>query len=115
MTESVPMPFPCPICQVPASGQSGRDLSSAECPDCNNLLQLVRRKFPHQHNLSPQEIIWSASFMEDLGCDSLDTTELLMALEAEIGVTIFEDSPDHLKTVGDLMRVVRDAQRAAAA
>ena len=115
MTESVPMLFPCTVCQLRVSGQPERAVPSTVCPDCNNLLDLVRRKFPHQHNLSPGEITWTASFMDDLGCDSLDTTELLMALEAVLGVTIFEESPEQLTTVGDLARVVRAAQRAAAA
>ena len=122
MSESLPMPFPCPVCQTPVAGRQidtgvacDATLVPSGCPDCNKLLDLVRVKFPHQHNLSLEEITFDASFMEDLGCDSLDTTELLMALECELAVTIYEEAPERLKTVADLLRLVRQTQKSAAA
>lgn len=43
------------------------------------------------------------SFMEDLGADSLDTVELVMAFEDELGVEIDDDSAEKIKTLQDLI------------
>ena len=52
----------------------------------------------------PQEqLTASASFIEDLGADSLDTVELVMALEEEFGIDIPDEDADKIKTVGDVM------------
>ena len=44
-----------------------------------------------------------AKFIEDLGADSLDIVELVMALEEEFGIDIPDEDADKLKTVGDAM------------
>jgi len=53
-----------------------------------------------------------AKFIEDLGADSLDIVELVMALEEEFGIDIPDEDADKLKTVGDAMGYLR--QHAAA-
>jgi acyl carrier protein len=53
-----------------------------------------------------------AKFIEDLGADSLDIVELVMALEEEFGLDIPDEDADKLKTVGDAMSYLR--QNAAA-
>ena len=57
--------------------------------------------------LTPQ-----AKFIEDLGADSLDIVELVMALEEEFGLEIPDEEADKLKTVGDAMNYLK--QHAAA-
>ena len=52
--------------------------------------------------LSPE-----AKFIEDLGADSLDTVELVMALEEEFGLDIPDEDADKLKTVGDAMNYLK--------
>jgi acyl carrier protein len=49
----------------------------------------------------------NASFIDDLGADSLDTVELVMALEEEFGLDIPDDEADKLKTVGDAMEYLK--------
>lgn len=46
----------------------------------------------------------NASFMEDLGADSLDTVELVMAFEKEFDIDIPDEEAEKLRTVGDAMR-----------
>jgi acyl carrier protein len=53
-----------------------------------------------------------AKFIEDLGADSLDIVELVMALEEEFGLDIPDEDADKLKTVGDAMNYLK--QHAAA-
>jgi acyl carrier protein len=48
-----------------------------------------------------------AKFIEDLGADSLDIVELVMALEEEFGIDIPDDEADKLKSVGDAMEYLR--------
>ena len=48
----------------------------------------------------------NASFIDDLGADSLDTVELVMALEEEFGVEIPDDAAESIQTVGDAVKFI---------
>ncbi len=48
-----------------------------------------------------------AKFIEDLGADSLDIVELVMALEEEFGIDIPDEDADKLRTVGDAMNYLK--------
>jgi len=50
----------------------------------------------------------AASFMEDLGADSLDTVELVMAFEKEFDIDIPDEEAEKLRTVGDAMKYLHD-------
>lgn len=52
----------------------------------------------------------NASFIDDLGADSLDTVELVMAFEEEFGVEIPDDAADSILTVGDAVKFIEKAQ-----
>ena len=54
-----------------------------------------------------KQITPEAKFIEDLGADSLDIVELVMALEEEFGLDIPDEDADKLKTVGDAMNYLR--------
>ena len=49
-----------------------------------------------------------ASFIEDLGADSLDTVELVMALEEEFGIEIPDEDAEKMSTVGDAMKYIEE-------
>ncbi|MDH3457231.1 MAG: acyl carrier protein [Gemmatimonadota bacterium] len=49
-----------------------------------------------------------ASFMEDLGADSLDTVELVMAFEKEFDIDIPDEDAEKLRTVGDALKYLHD-------
>ena len=49
-----------------------------------------------------------ASFMEDLGADSLDTVELVMAFEKEFNIDIPDEDAEKMRTVGDAMSYLRE-------
>ena len=48
----------------------------------------------------------SASFIDDLGADSLDTGELVMAFEEEFGIEIPDDAAESIQTVGDAVNFI---------
>ncbi len=62
--------------------------------------------------VSPDQLTAEAKFIEDLGADSLDTVELVMALEDEFGVDIPDEDADKLKTVGDALNYLRSHTQA---
>lgn len=50
-----------------------------------------------------------ASFIDDLGADSLDTVELVMAFEEEFGIEIPDDAAETIQTVGDAVKFIDSA------
>ena len=60
----------------------------------------VRSVIVEQLGVSEDEVTDSASFTDDLGADSLDTVELVMALEEEFGTEIADEDAEKLTTVG---------------
>ena len=61
-------------------------------------------------NVEPDQITPEAKFIEDLGADSLDTVELVMALEEEFGNQIPDEAAEKLATVDDVIKYVEDHQ-----
>ncbi len=55
------------------------------------------------------QVTSEASFMEDLGADSLDTVELVMAFEEEFGIDIPDSDAEQMRTVGDAIGYIRKA------
>ncbi|MEW6696180.1 MAG: acyl carrier protein [Bacillota bacterium] len=51
-----------------------------------------------------------ASFVDDLGADSLDIVELVMALEEEFGLEIPDEEAEKIRTVGDAVKFIQDRQ-----
>ena len=51
-----------------------------------------------------EKVVEGASFIDDLGADSLDTVELVMAFEEEFGVEIPDDAAETILTVGDAVK-----------
>jgi acyl carrier protein len=59
---------------------------------------------------SPDKVTDKASFIDDLGADSLDNVELVMAFEEEFGVEIPDDAAEHIQTVGDAVKFIESKQ-----
>ena len=57
--------------------------------------------------VEPKDLAPDKKFIEDLGADSLDIVELVMALEEEFGLDIPDEDADKLKTVGDAMNYLQ--------
>jgi acyl carrier protein len=61
-------------------------------------------------NVEADKVVEGASFIEDLGADSLDTVELVMAFEEEFGIEIPDDAAESIVTVGDAVKFIEKAQ-----
>jgi acyl carrier protein len=61
----------------------------------------VKEIIINELGVDPEKVTAEASFVEDLGADSLDTVELVMAFEEEFGVDIPDEDAEQMRTVGD--------------
>ena len=68
----------------------------------------VKSIIAEQLGVKPEEVTDQAKFIEDLGADSLDTVELVMALEEEFGIEIPDEEAEKLATVGDALRYIEE-------
>ena len=59
-------------------------------------------------NADADKVKDGASFIEDLGADSLDTVELVMAFEEEFGIEIPDDAAETIQTFGDAVKYITD-------
>jgi len=66
----------------------------------------VKSIIVEQLGVKPEEITPTASFIDDLGADSLDTVELVMALEEEFSVEIPDEDAEKLTTVGMAIKYI---------
>jgi acyl carrier protein len=61
-----------------------------------------------QLGVNPEQVTAGASFIGDLGADSLDTVELVMAFEDEFGVEVPDEDAEKLQTVSDVVKYIED-------
>jgi acyl carrier protein len=71
-----------------------------------DVAEKIKSIIAEQLGVKPEEVTPQASFIEDLGADSLDTVELVMALEEEFGVEIPDEDAEKMATVGDAAKYI---------
>jgi acyl carrier protein len=77
-------------------------LSDTSLPN-EELVTKITQIIVGQLSVEPEKVLPEASFTEDLGADSLDVVELVMAFEQEFGIEISDDSAGKIKTVKDVI------------
>jgi acyl carrier protein len=73
-----------------------------------DLDQKVKDIIVEELGVERDKVTDDASFMEDLGADSLDTVELVMAFEKEFDVDIPDEDAEKIRTVGDALKYLHD-------
>lgn len=68
----------------------------------------VKEIVVNQLGVSPEQATPEAKFIEDLGADSLDQVELIMALEEEFGADIPDEDAEKLTSVGDAIKYIEE-------
>lgn len=68
----------------------------------------IKSIIAEQLGVKLEEVTPEASFIDDLGADSLDTVELVMALEEEFGVEIPDEDAEKITTVGDAIKYIEE-------
>ena len=74
--------------------------------DDQKVFEDVKKVVVEQLGVAESEITREASFVDDLGADSLDTVELVMALEEAFGMEIPDEDAEKIKTIGDTISYV---------
>jgi acyl carrier protein len=70
------------------------------------VIEKVKKMIVDQLGVSESEVFPEAKFIDDLGADSLDIVELIMALEDEYSIEIPDEDAEKMETVGDAIRYI---------
>lgn len=76
----------------------------------SDVAERVKKIVVEHLNVDAEKVNDGASFIEDLGADSLDTVELVMAFEEEFSIEIPDDAAESIVTVGDAIKFIDKAQ-----
>jgi acyl carrier protein len=74
----------------------------------DNTESKVKEIIINELGVEPEKVTLEASFVDDLGADSLDTVELVMAFEEEFGIEIPDEDAEQLQTVGDAVKYLKE-------
>jgi acyl carrier protein len=74
----------------------------------SDMVEKVRDIIAEELGVEREKLTDEASFMEDLGADSLDTVELVMAFEKEFDIDIPDEEAEKLRTVGDALKYLEE-------
>jgi acyl carrier protein len=77
--------------------------------DMSDVAERVKKIVVEHLGVEADKVVDSANFIDDLGADSLDTVELVMAFEEEFGVEIPDDQAETIVTVGDAIKYLEKA------
>jgi len=69
-------------------------------------IEKIKSIIAEQLGVKPEEVTDNAKFIDDLGADSLDTVELVMALEEEFGIEIPDEDAEKMTTVGEAIKYI---------
>ena len=76
----------------------------------SDIADRVRNIVVEKLGVEDSKVLPDASFTDDLGADSLDAVEVVMALEEEFGIEFSDDDAETFKTVGDAVEFIRNAR-----
>ena len=74
----------------------------------NEIKGKIKKIVADHLGIEEEKVTEEASFIDDLGADSLDTVELVMAFEEEFGVEIPDDAAESIQTFGDAVKYISD-------
>jgi len=74
----------------------------------SDMVEKVKDIIAEELGVERDKLTPEASFMEDLGADSLDTVELVMAFEKEFDIDIPDEEAEKLRTVGDALKYLEE-------
>mgnify|MGYP002348708936 FL=1 len=74
----------------------------------SDVIERVKKIVVERLEVDAEKVNEKASFIDDLGADSLDLVELVMAFEEEFGIEIPDDVQEQIGTVGDAVRFIKE-------
>jgi acyl carrier protein len=88
-----------------ATARSGRNAMDQQA-----ILDKIKEVVADKLDADPSDVVEGASFVDDLGADSLDVVELIMGLEDEFDIEISDEEAEGIQTVGDAIRFIEARQ-----
>tara|TARA_B100000029_G_C17167312_1_gene811917 strand:+ start:465 stop:719 length:255 start_codon:yes stop_codon:yes gene_type:complete len=79
-----------------------------EVGNMSDITDRVKKIVVEHLNVDEGKVVNDASFIDDLGADSLDTVELVMAFEEEFDIEIPDDAAETIQTFGDAVKFIND-------
>ncbi|WP_019962063.1 acyl carrier protein [Woodsholea maritima] len=76
----------------------------------SDILERVKKIVVEHLDVDADKVTEEASFTDDLGADSLDNVELVMAFEEEFDIEIPDDAAEHIQTVGAAVKFISEKQ-----
>jgi acyl carrier protein len=76
----------------------------------SDVAERVKKIVVEHLGVEPEKVVDKANFIDDLGADSLDIVELVMAFEEEFGIEIPDDAAETILTVGDAVKFLEQAK-----
>lgn len=102
----------CPLCGAEAAIEYSL-AGDAACPNCGILLwgetavyARVKKIIAEQLGVDSDKITPGYTFVEDVGNDSLDAVEIVMALEEKFGIQLPDDAAEKMQSIGDVIRFI---------
>ena len=92
-----------------AANQGRANQQTGRGSDMSDTAERVKKIVIEHLGVDADKVTEGASFIDDLGADSLDTVELVMAFEEEFGVEIPDDAAETILTVGDAVKFIDKA------
>ena len=77
----------------------------------SSLEERLKELIVQQLGVDESEVVPEAKFVDDLGADSLDLVELIMALEDEYGIEIPDEDAEKIRTVGDAVKYIEEKSK----
>lgn len=74
-----------------------------------NVFEKLKEIVARELKIDPEKITLDSSFVDDLGADSLDMVELVMALEDEFGISISDEDAQNIRTIRDAVEYIENA------
>ncbi|MBQ1597143.1 MAG: acyl carrier protein [Lachnospiraceae bacterium] len=73
-------------------------------------LDVLKKIIAEVLSVDPEEVTEETTFIDDLGADSLDVFQIIMGVEAELGIEVDNDEAEKIVTVGDAVEMIKKTQ-----
>jgi acyl carrier protein len=97
-------------CGILFAAREGKRKRVFKDRNMSDIAERVKKIVVEHLSVDGDKVKTEASFIDDLGADSLDTVELVMAFEEEFGIEIPDDAAETIQTVGDAVKFIEKAQ-----
>jgi len=92
-----------------AEAITGETPKDGEDYNMSDIADRVKKIVVEHLGVEEDKVVENASFIDDLGADSLDTVELVMAFEEEFGIEIPDDAAETIQSFGDAVKFITEA------